>query len=206
VAGLAAPCAASAEPDNSLACELIPLSVVKKELGVKHIMSKSSAESPTVTTPGDGHTVEGADESECDIFGYDQKPTAAQLKALRNAKKPVPQGVGTLVITTYVRDDIPNGDGENWNPNMAVANQAVGLGAVKKALGGSYFNAPKLGSYIHNAAWLGSKDRASGFYETAESPSGSVITLSVDVPNQEGPAKFAALAKKIVPNFAHFAP
>jgi hypothetical protein len=206
VLGLAVPCAASAEPDNSLACELIAGSIVQKQLGVKHIKSSFSAESPTATGAGNQHTVEGADESECLYDGYDHKATKGELKALHNVRKPMPAGFGLLAISTYVRDDTPEGDGENWDPNQSAANQAVGLSADKKVFGGSYFNAPKLGSYIHNAAWLGSKDRTSGFYEIGETPSGSVITLSVNVPNGEGPAKFAALAKQIVPNFAQFTP
>jgi hypothetical protein len=87
-AGLA-PAAAGAAPDNSLACELISNSLVKKALGVTHLKRAPSATSPTAPFPDD-HTVDGADQSVCEIFGFDHEPSKSQLKQLQTAKKPVP--------------------------------------------------------------------------------------------------------------------
>jgi hypothetical protein len=196
---------AAAEPDNSLACELIAGSVVKKQLGVKHVQSQASADSPTATGPRDEqHTVNGADRTECLFDGYDHKASKGELKALHNANKPMPAGFGFLAISTYVRDDMPAGDGENWDPTVAGIEQAAALKSAKQTFGGADFAEPGFGAFLHKAAWIGNKDRTSGFYEVGDGGSaGAVITLSVNVPGGKGPAKFLALAKKIVPNFTN---
>ena len=198
--GLLAPAGAAAAPDNSLACQLLAGSAVKKLLGVSHVDFKASATSPTAPSPND-HTVDGADQSVCEIFGFDHKPSKSVLKQLSNAKKPVRAGFGLVDITTEVRDEEPNGEGANWDPTVATLGWAAGLKADLKALGGSAFDSPGLGSFLHRSAWIGNKDRTAGFYEVGDGgDSSAIVVLNVST-GEAATKRFAAVAKKVVPAF-----
>ncbi len=193
---------AMAAPNNSLACELVAQSVIQKALAVTHVTVHSSAVSPTAPSP-ENHTVDGADQSECQFFGYTQKPSQAQLKQLRSAKKPVPAGLGDVIVTTEVRDTEPGGEGESWNPTTAALTWAQGLKIDRKSLGGAGFASPSFASFLHKTDWLGNKDRNAGFYEVGDGGNASaIIVLNV---NSADPthATYKALAKKIVPAFTN---
>lgn len=197
---LLAPAAAGAAPDNSLACELVSNSAVKKALGVSHIDRASSATSPTAPAPND-HTVDGADQSVCEVFGFDHKPSKTVLKQLSNARKPVPPSVGTVVITTEVRDEEPNGEGPSWDPTETTLQWATALRLDRKALGGAVFESPGLGSFLHRSAWIGNRDRTAGFYEVGDGGDASAIVV-INVAASKGATKaFAMIAKKVVPPF-----
>src|SRR5262249_34666167 len=173
-AGLLAQTADAA--DDSLACQLVSNSTVKSAFGVHQVDRASSATSPTAPFP-DNHTVDGADQSVCELFGFDHKPSKAVLKQLANPKKPVPAGFGTVVVTTEVRDQEPNGEGPTWNPTSATLDWITGLHADLKALGGSVFADPGLGAYIHGAYWLGNRDRTVGYYEVGDGGAGSAVLV-----------------------------
>ncbi len=201
---LAAPAAASATPDNHLACELIPTSLVKGTLGVKHVHVESSATSPTAPAPYD-HTVDGADESGCVYFGYNRKPSKAQLAGLRKIKKPVPAGLAGFSITTYVRDDGPNGEGAEWNPlQSTVPTLNKAMTGLRQMYGGAHFKAPRLGALVNNQIWIGNRDRPQGFYSVLGLDNG-VLVLSVDTPSRALKI-YRAFAKKIVPPFTGLIP
>ncbi|HEY5052913.1 MAG TPA: hypothetical protein VII45_05830 [Solirubrobacterales bacterium] len=191
-----------ASPDNSLACELVAQSVVKKALGVTHVTSHAAAVSPTAPSPED-HTVNGADQSECQFFGYNQKPSNALLKQLRSAKKPVPAGLGNVVVTTEVRDDEVGGEGENWDPTVAALTWAKGLATDRKVLGGASFTSPSFASFLHRTDWLGNKDRNVGFYEVGDGGDASAIVVLTVNSADPSHATYKALAKKIVPAFTN---
>ena len=180
---MVAPCLASANPDDQLACGLIQPLTAKKDLDVKHILSKSSATNPTVT--GSAHAVEGADQSSCELLGFDHTPTAAQRSVISNPKQPTPVGFGLLKIATFVRDATPNGNGAAWDPTLTFLHQEALLRSMQRAHGGADFTSPTLGSVLHKTAWIGGKDHASGIYALGESSDGSVVTASVDVPKEK---------------------
>jgi hypothetical protein len=201
-AGAGTAAVAIATPDDSLACEMIAGSTVKKALSVSHIHFSSSATSPTAPSPED-HTIDGGDQSVCEFFGYDHKPSKAELKQLRKAKQPVPSGFGSVVVTTEVRDDEPGGEGENWDPTVAALTWAKGLTIARKALGGAGFSSSSFGSFLHRSDWIGNQDRTAGFYEVGDGGDASaVIVLNVNSADPSH-APYKAIAKKVVPAFTN---
>jgi hypothetical protein len=201
---LVASAGAGAAPDNSLACELVANSVVKKALGVNHVDRTSSATSPTAPAPYD-HTVDGADQSICEIFGFDHKPSKSVLKQLSNPRKPVPAGFGRIDVTTEVRDEEPNGDGPTWKPKEALHTWIIGLHADLKALGGSVFGSPNLAADIHAAYWLGNPDRRFGYYLVGDGGPASAVVVFNFLASNGHTKGFAMITKRVVPPFTEIA-
>jgi hypothetical protein len=194
--------AAGAEPDNTLACELVSLAKVEQVFGLPHAVIRPKATSPTAPSPNN-HTVAGSDQSECDVYAYGAVPSAAELAGMvRSAANPnVPVGIGSVIVTTNVRDDTTAGDnGAHWDPENYVGHMLQFDTILKHKLHGEWIGVPKYGS-DRFAMWIGNKNHAVGIWQIG----GGVITINVLAAGGTAPTKLIALAKLFVPKFAPFA-
>jgi len=201
VAGCLVLPALAGEPDDHLACELVSVAKMEAVFGLPHVMTRSKAESPTATSPND-HTVAGSDLSECDVFAYATMPSPAVLLALSRApgKPNVPSGLGSVTVTTNVRDHTQGGDGESWNALQEMVIQNGAVGSLIKEFGGGKLKlsgAPAGGA----AFWIGNKNHAVGRWKVGD----GLITINVLAAGGTAPAKLLAVAKLLVPKFAPFA-
>lgn len=193
---------AAASPDNELACELVSLAKAEKAFSLPNARSEAKATSPTAAGPNN-HTVEGSDQSECDVYLYRTFPSPAVLISLvHNADKPnVPTGIGSVIVTTNVRDDSNAGDnGEHWDPDAYFGRTLIVEAALQHKFGGGNVALPKYGG-DRDGAWIGNQNHAIGIWEIGD----GVITINVLASGGTAPARLVALAKLLVPKFAPFA-
>lgn len=196
---LGAPSVADAVPNNKLACDLIAnqSGFIRQSLGVGHIEEHASAESPTVTQPGYDHTVDGSDESVCDVLGWTgKKPSGSGGKPAGPPKYAMAKGRAIFEITTNVRDDTPQGGGNTWNPVQFEHELLQVAGDQLGHWGGHSIPVPAFG-HNHHAYWIGSKNHAIAFWYVGD----SIIQLNLVVPGGKAPADIAKLAKNVVAKF-----
>ena len=192
-----------AAPDDGLACELVSLSAVEKTFGLPHAVFRLKATSPTASEPNN-HTVDGSDQSECDVYVYGASPTVAELAGIVHSpgRPNVPAGIGSVIVTTNVRDDTNAGDsGARWKPFTFFSRLAQAeWGDLMLEFGGKAISVPNYGGY-EDSGWIGNTNHAVGIWQVG----GGVITINVFAAGGTAPSKLGALAKIIVPKFVPFA-
>jgi hypothetical protein len=194
------PALGSGSIDNSLACQFASQKYVRDQLGLAHSERRHSSESPTSPSPDD-HTVgPGSDQSQCEIFAWNgSKPSPTELKKILgpgSSRYKIPEGLGSVVVTTYVRD--PGTDGQSWDAQAYYRGLVNAETSDRHQLGGVQITVKKYDADERNAATLGHYgDFAVGVWWKGD----SIIMLQVAASRGRAAAKLKALAAKAVPPF-----
>jgi hypothetical protein len=204
---LALPSAAGAASNDQLACELAPEASVRSFLGLGHSERILHSTSPTSASPDD-HTFDGSDVSECETFAWNgTKPSSSTLRKLvvpGPSRYKTPSGLGTVIVTTYVRDPA---EGESWEPDAFYVKLVAAALHDKQQLGGTKIgNLPSLGanklSLPGSAEFFGvTLGHFGDFAVGAWHKNDSIVELQVAVPQGRAALKLKTLAAKIVPKF-----
>lgn len=195
---------ASPGPNDQLACALVSHAQLVHVFGLPKVEQHLTVTSPTSSQPGYQHTVEGSDQSDCVLYVFRTKPSAATLAKLARSPgnlKP-PPGLAMVDITTNVRDSDPNGDGDTWDADTFFGDAFTAMNGLAKHFGGAHFSVPSFGTSSDWSVWIGNKNHAVAMWETKD----SIIRLNVVVGGRVAPAKLVAVAKIAVPAFASLAP
>jgi hypothetical protein len=190
--------------NDQLACALVSHADLVHVFGLPKVEQHLTVTSPTSSQPGYQHTVEGSDQSECSLYVFRKKPSAATLKRLVQSpgKLKPPPGIALVLITTNVRDADPNGDGDTWDPDSFFGDSFTAMNGLAKHFGGAHFAVPSFGTSSDWSVWIGNKNHAAAIWETKD----SVVQLNVVVGGGVAPARLVAVAKIAVPTFASLAP
>src|SRR5262249_23244318 len=159
---------AASSPADLRACHLVTQGSVRNLVGLAHSERKHFSESPTSPSPYD-HTVgPGADESRCDTFAWNgKKPSKSELEKILvpgSSRYKVPNGRGSVVVTTYVRD--PGTDGQQWDADKFYGELLTAATRVRHQVGGKFIKVPKDTADDRDALTLGAfGDVAEGIWE-----------------------------------------